>query len=446
MSEIKLHLGDCLEYMKSQPDNFFDSIVTDPPAGIAFMGKDWDKDKGGRDAWIAWMTVIASEAYRVLKPGAHALVWALPRTSHWTATAWEDAGFEVRDRVSHLFGSGFPKSHNISKAIDKMAGAEREVVGQVVRGDVQKAKANGAGYLADPANRNNVKQFGYGVEDKTAPATPEAQQWDGWGTALKPCMEDWWLLRKPIEEKTVAQNVLKHGTGAINIDASRVGFSGSDDEQEMKAANQRRKNSNDRGVDKGVFMASATLKPNDSQGRWPAQLIHDGSDVVLEGFPETKSGKGGGAPGGWQNSYVGGKVTNDETHRIGHNDSGSAARFFYCAKPSKAERDAGCEGMDEHLPLSGRAKTTGNSATLHISGANKPVRNFHPTVKAQALMRYLITLITPPNGKVLDPFMGSGSTGVAAVDLGFDFYGCDSEPEYVEIAKRRIEHAGYRLL
>ena len=180
MSEIKLHLGDCLEYMKSQPDNFFDSIVTDPPAGISFMGKDWDKDKGGRDAWIAWMTVIASEAYRVLKPGAHALVWALPRTSHWTATAWEDAGFEVRDRVSHLFGSGFPKSHNISKAIDKMAGAEREILGESPY-NARRPNPPVSERYAQAGHKANI----------TAPATPEAQQWDGWGTALKPCMEDW---------------------------------------------------------------------------------------------------------------------------------------------------------------------------------------------------------------------------------------------------------------
>ena len=190
-----LYNGDCLDYLKTHPDNMFDSIVTDPPAGIAFMGKDWDKDKGGRDAWIAWMTEIAEECLRVLKPGAHALVWALPRTSHWTATAWEDAGFEVRDRVSHLFGSGFPKSHNISKAIDKMAGAEREVIGinQNVKGrTIREIETLNVG--AGAGNDTSI----------TAPATPEAQQWDGWGTALKPCMEDWWLLRKPIEEKTVA--------------------------------------------------------------------------------------------------------------------------------------------------------------------------------------------------------------------------------------------------
>ena len=214
--------GDSLEILKKLPNNSFDSMVTDPPAGIAFMGKKWDKDKGGRKLWIAWLESIMTEAFRTLKPGAHILVWAIPRTSHWTATAIENAEFEIRDVVTHIFGSGFPKSQNISKAIDKQAGAKREVVGQKIRGDVQKAKISGVTMGAAHANRNNKDIFGYGVENITIPSTDDAKQWDGWGTALKPASEHWILARKPLSEKTIAANVLEHSTGGINIDASRI--------------------------------------------------------------------------------------------------------------------------------------------------------------------------------------------------------------------------------
>ena len=206
--------GDCLEVLSAMPENSIDSIVTDPPAGISFMGKGWDSDKGGRDKWIEWMASIACECRRVLKPGGYALVWSLPRTSHWTAMAWENAGFEPRDQIIHIFGSGFPKSLDIGKAIDKAAGAEhlREFVSKnpADRPYTHTAGETSIGWKSPPR------------PDKTAPATDAAKQWDGWGTALKPAHENWWLFRKSLSEKTVAANVLKHGTGGLNVGGCRV--------------------------------------------------------------------------------------------------------------------------------------------------------------------------------------------------------------------------------
>ena len=207
-----VHVGDNLPILKTLPDNSVDAIVTDPPAGIGFMGKEWDKDKGGRDKWIDWMAEVAAECLRVIKPGGHALVWALPRTSHWTATAWENAGWEPRDRICHIFSTGFPKSANISKQIDRMAGAEREVV------STNPNYRPNSGAIADPKWWQDRSS---GLI--TAPATDAAKQWDGYGTALKPAVEDYWLFRKPIEKGlNIAENVLKWGTGGLNIDGCRV--------------------------------------------------------------------------------------------------------------------------------------------------------------------------------------------------------------------------------
>lgn len=206
--------GDCLAELKKLKPNSIDSLVTDPPAGISFMGKDWDGDKGGRDQWIAWMRDVMAECLRVLKPGAHALVWAIPRTSHWTTTAIEDAGFEIRDVVTHLFGSGFPKSLDVSKAIDKAAGAEREVVSTI-------KKTPSAAKCHEGWERPWAKDKT--TMDITAPSTDAAKQWQGWGTALKPAAEFWVLARKPLSERTVAKNVERWGTGALNIDGCRVG-------------------------------------------------------------------------------------------------------------------------------------------------------------------------------------------------------------------------------
>jgi site-specific DNA-methyltransferase (adenine-specific) len=410
-----------------------DSIVTDPPAGIAFMGKDWDKDKGGRDKWIEWMTTIASECLRVLKPGGHAVVWSLPRTSHWTATAWEDAGFEVRDRIAHVFGSGFPKSLNVSKKIDKMAGAEREVVGKyqlpngqewnLKQSEDESVEGSGGTFTASKRRTLNI----------TAPATSNAEQWEGWGTALKPAIEDWWLFRKPLSEKTVVENVLKWGTGALNIDVSRVPMTNIDKEESAnnwKPDGYKLKNS--------VYeFGTKVVKTEQPKGRWPAQLIHDGSDEVIGMFPKTNGDSPHRTPRGHiaTNGVTSfGTGMNDKPNRT---DSGSTARFFYCAKPSRSERDEGLDDMASKSPAFGNDKGDGLG-----SRQDWLVKNTHPTVKPLALMRYLITLVTPPKGIVLDCFCGSGTTGVAAIQLGFEFIGIDEDKDYCEIAKKRIENYG----
>jgi DNA modification methylase len=386
-SDCKLLHGDCLEQLKTLEPNSVDSLVTDPPAGISFMGKDWDSDKGGRQGWIAWMTEVMTECMRVMKPGAHGLVWAIPRTSHWTATALEDAGFEVRDVVTHLFGSGFPKSLDISKAIDKAAGAEREILGP-----------NKFAHLNGKANVNTFAAAKRA--DETAPATDAAKQWQGWGTALKPASEHWILIRKPCSEKTVAANVLKWGTGAINIDASRVAG------QVPKPFGRVHSK---RGVTPGADLEDNLIEaPEPSPlGRFPANLVLD-EEAAMALDEQSGTLKSGGGDKG--NKTVGAQDYGSNSKTYSTDDyapnTGGASRFFYVAKASKVDK-----GAD----------------------------NTHPTVKSQKLMQYLIKMITPPNGVVLDPFMGSGSTGVACKNLGRKFIGIEMDANYFSIAKRRID-------
>lgn len=399
-----LHHGDCLQVLKSLPDCSVDSVVTDPPAGINFMGKEWDQAKLGRDRWIDWLEERMRECFRVLKPGGHALVWALPRTSHWTATACEDAGFEIRDMIYHIFGTGFPKSMDISKAIDKSAGKTREVIG------VDPARA---GRLVNQIGEYETDagwSAGNRSADITAPATPEAAQWEGWGTALKPSVENWILCRKPVEG-TVAANVLKYGTGGLNIDGCRIGVgdpvSGGGNNFDAWRSGQDR---DDRPSLHKVPTEGHT------KGRFPAHLIHDGSDEVLAGFPNSKDGvavqrNGGGQKIGGDGIYQGSKgLTRPDT---GYGGEGSAARFFYCSKASKKDRN---EGLPEG------------------------VKSSHPTVKNTDLMQYLCRLITPPGGIVLDPFAGSFSTGKAAIKEGFRFIGIEAEREYFDVGVQRIRH------
>lgn len=391
-----IYQGDCLEVLKTLPDKSVDSVVTDPPAGIGFMGKDWDHHKGGRDQWIAWLASILKECNRVLKPGGHALVWSIPRTSHWTGMACEDAGFEVRDQISHIFGSGFPKSHNVSKAIDKMAGVEREAKPIIdVSTGKPKSEDIGGGW-----KMTSEKYVHYPVGENSCDL---AKQWDGWGSALKPSREDWWLVRKPLSEKTLAQNVVKHGTGALNIDGTRI---------ELQNVTS-------------------------TQGRWPSHTLFDenAAEVLDEQSGILKSG------GGIKNP-VGGALTWKKSSN--HQDSGyqepsvgGASRFFYVAKASKRERNKGCEDLPEK---SCGMMEDDNYAIKTGSGNLRDTKrqNFHPTVKPIKLMEYLIKLITPPGGTVLDPFMGSGSTGVAAKNLGMSFIGIEQNEEYFQIAQKRI--------
>jgi site-specific DNA-methyltransferase (adenine-specific) len=417
---IQLYYGDCREVVASLADCSVDSIVTDPPAGISFMGKGWDHNKGGRDAWVSWLTEVMRECLRVLKPGGHALVWSLPRTSHWTGWAIESAGFEVRERISHLFSTGFPKSLNVSKAIDGVIGTQGK--GFIVAGDDGRA----AEFKQDHSKRAD---YGYLYQ----PATDAAKQWSGWGTALKPACEDWWLCRKPIEG-TIAENVLRHGTGGLNIDGCRI--------EGVKPQVTQGINSNPTSFN---VATERRLSGDPSIGRWPSNICHDGSDEVLAGFPDSQDGIAVQRNGGGQ-ALFGGIAGN--TNQVGARSDqgfgggGSAARFFYCSKSSQEDRN---KGLDD-LPLRSAGEVTDRkdgSAGLdspragagRISGS----RNFHPTCKSTRLMRYLCRLITPPNGLILDPFCGSGSTGKAAVLEGFRAILIDISPDYCELAKHRIQ-------
>lgn len=458
---MNLLKGDCLEVLKTLPDNSVDSLVTDPPAGIGFMGKEWDHHKGGRKEWIAWMTEVMTECLRVMKPGAHGLVWAIPRTSHWTGAALEDAGFEVRDVVTHLFGSGFPKSMDISKAIDKAAGAEREVLGLKLFADGQ--TYNGGELSGRAGMMSEGKPRGPALE--TAPATDDAKQWQGWGTALKPASEHWILVRKPCSEKTVAANVLKWGCGGINIDACRIPHAGAEDKAAAAAASQRScRDQNEGRSAYGQFNDGAGSIPGFmaklDAGRFPANLVlshnpdcEDDQCVLgcAAAMLDAQSGrtKSTAAMRGTVGRHDAGSPGTERRKEYsnsvrGHEDSGGASRFFYCAKTSTSERNAGLEGMPD---TEGRRNfSSGMEYKLQANGTRTsieqhPVKNHHPTVKPQKLMRYLCRLITPPKGTVLDPFMGSGSTGVAAKAEGFDFIGIEREAEYIAIAERRIANA-----
>jgi DNA modification methylase len=403
---IELHLGDCLEILSTMPEMSVDAIVTDPPYGLSFMGKKWDYDVPDEAVW--------QECLRVLKPGGHLLCFAGTRTQHRMAVRIEDAGFEIRDMIAWVYGSGFPKSLDVSKAIDKAAGAEREVVGQS-NGGLHRGSGSTVGSF--------TKQHAI-----TAPATDAARQWDGWGTALKPALEPITVARKPLIG-TVAENVLRYGTGAINVDGCRVGEFCNTTLSGMQRWNDYR-----HGHEK--YLTEQIVKI--ANGRFPANFIHDGSDEVVGLFPVTKPSKATQRGSVKIFEQGEGQWIGESTQR-GHDDSGgSAARFFYCAKASKADRDEGCEGMEARF-----APTMGNGigGKEHDPETGTPKRNHHPTVKPTDLMRYLCRLITPPGGIVLDPFMGSGSTGKAAVLEGFNFIGIERELEYIEIAKARIHAA-----
>lgn len=407
MKKPELLNGDCLDVLAWIEPNSIDALVTDPPAGINFMNKEWDHNKGGREQWVTWMTSVMKLAHAAMKPGAHGLIWALPRTSHWTATALEDAGFEVRDVVTHLFGSGFPKSLNISKAIDKAAGAERPIVGA-------NPNHRGTSQMKNPY----TKALGQnGVITSAASAASAA--WDGWGTALKPASEHWILVRKPLSEKTVAANVLKYGTGAINIDASRIVI-------DPKDPNQRPNGSKplSEGGETSMFKMGGrnpayggnTLAMD--QGRFPANLVLSHTPYCEDDQCDLECA----------------------VKALDVQAAQGVSRFFYCAKISSSERNAGLEGMPEKK-WDFRDNETSHKSAHAGAGRLSPNSNHHPTVKSKKLMSYLIKMVTPPNGTVLDPFMGSGSTGVAAKECGFDFIGIEKEHEYFEIAKKRIGHA-----
>lgn len=423
MKNYRIIQGDNLESMREMPDNSVDSIVTDPPYGLSFMAKRWDYDVPSVETW--------REAIRVLKPGGHLLAFGGSRTYHRLVIPIEDAGFEIRDQIMWLYGSGFPKSHNVAKAIDKAAGAEPNVRGyQVMTGSSRRTvdgKSLGAAVSSSAAPAERVPT----TIPLTEPATPDAQKWDGWGTALKPAHEPIVVARKPLIG-TVAANVLEHGTGAMNIDACRVpsdaatGWGGA------------RGFKNTHEASKSGGMGSGDARPVD--GRWPANVIHDGSAEVVAHMPTTGPSR--------KSDAFPGKIWGDQSLRgmegvvAGHDDNGgSVARYFYSAKASKHDRDEGLENFDENTAGERTGRKEGSAGINAYAGATGPARNIHPTVKPTDLMRYLCRLVTPPGGVVLDPFCGSGSTGKAALLEGFRFVGLELDPDYARIAEARLAHA-----
>jgi site-specific DNA-methyltransferase (adenine-specific) len=384
IGDATLYCGDSLEIVPGLPfvGDLVDSVVTDPPYGLSFMGKRWDYDVPSEALWAAVL--------EALKPGAHLLVFAGTRTQHRMAVRIEDAGFEIRDMIAWVYGSGFPKSLDVSKAIDKAAGAEREVIGPNPNGRPNMVRVE-ASVLAPRVDA-----------PLTAPATDAARQWAGWGTALKPALEPITVARKPLSG-TVAETVLKHGTGALNVDGCRVGR----DTDDVSGWSQSgSKASENRAMSGGNYARDA--KP-DAEGRWPANLIHDGGDEAAGLL-------------------------------------GEAARFFYSPKASKRDRDEGLEGMARKASAASEFRPNHTEKAAQGEDGNPygrwgPRQNNHPTVKPTELMRYLCRLVTPPGGVVLDPFMGSGSTGKGAMLEGFRFIGIERDPDYFEIACRRIEAA-----
>lgn len=456
---VVLHQADCRDVLRGLADNSIDSVVTDPPyalvsiqkrfgkpgsapakgndaymrASAGFMGANWDNGE------TAFSEEFWAEVLRVLKPGGHVVAFSGTRTYHRMAVAIEDAGFEIRDQLGWVYGSGFPKSHDVSKAVDRHLGAEREKVRVT---NVRNPKATGGGKDGmDGASRPWIEaalERGYHEKAGDEPATPQSAEWQGWGTALKPAWEPIALARKPLIG-TVAENVLAYGTGALNIDGCRVAYDMSDTNPatnplHRKLAGYANGNAADTGSSSfSLKDGSGERNPNEL-GRWPANICHDGSDEVLAAFPDrdgassnSRSGVGGIAAEG-----LGARPVTP-----GRNDSGSAARFFYCAKASRADRDAGLSGMATATVSDGRAVAADNA---YQRGKTERA-NIHPTVKPTTLMQWLCRLVTPPGGIILDPFMGSGSTGKAAVLEGFQFIGCEREDEYMPIAVARIAWA-----
>ena len=385
---IDIRIGDMRVSLDEMEPNSIDSCVTDPPYHLAsivkrfgaegaapakskqsgvyerssrgFMGQTWD----GGD--VAFRPETWAKVLRVLKPGAHLLAFAASKNAHRLFCAVEDAGFEIRDTIMWLYGSGFPKSHNLEG------------------------------------------------------------EWGGWGTALKPAYEPIVVARKPLIG-TVAANVMAHGVGALNVDVCRVG------------TDENRSRDNSKCAPDSFFGGKARINQViDNAGRWPANVIHDGSDEVLAGFPDAKGQQG--VTGRRSQGAVYGAVTATGEGAAPRGDEGSAARFFYCAKASKSDRNEGCESLPLKVAggMSGRSDGSMGSITYN--------NNNHPTVKPTDLMRYLCRLVTPPNGVILDPFMGSGSTGKAAMLEGFRFIGCEMKEDYAEIAKARIEAAASAAL
>ena len=390
---------DCLEGMRELEENSVDAIVTDPPYGISMMGKDWDKGVPGIPYW--------QEALRVAKPGAHLLAFGGTRTHHRLMVAIEDAGWELRDCCMWVFGGGFPKSLDVGKAIDKMAGAEREIIGIKKKTPLSTGRTNPGWVRPSHYNEDGSTKTEMIV---TAPATDAAKQWDGWGTSLKPAYEIVILARKPLDG-TVAETVLKWGCGGINIDGCRVEIQDQDPGKKNWHKNRPSYKEYSHESPHGLY---GSCKPRATSqnplGRWPANLLLDeaAADLLDQQSGTLKSGANPARRGSAKFKTCYGEFKGQESCTVHRGaNSGGASRFFYCAKASKNER---CGSL-------------------------------HPTVKPLALMRYLCRLVTPPGGLILDPFLGSGTTAVAAVHEGFHYLGFEINPAYCADAERRIAEA-----
>jgi site-specific DNA-methyltransferase (adenine-specific) len=445
---MKLINADCIQAMREMAENSIDSIVTDPPYELGFMGKKWDS------SGIAFNVEVWKQALRVLKPGGHLLAFSGSRTYHRMVVAIEDAGFEIRDQIMWIYGSGFPKSHDISKGIDKRAGVERVVVGEKISPD-------GIPYSARIVNKSGPQVGGNAYGDfqgdgnqLTAPTTDKAKQWEGWGTALKPAHEPIVVARKPLIG-TVAENVLEHGVGGLNIDGCRIGTEklGGGTMPNLRDVGAMSKQAT--GIDKLSFgqnpRPASRLKQEQYTGRWPANIIFDEQAAKLVDEQSGISKSQGGRIGKKETSNIDfGLSGKYEKGDPGFGDTGGASRFFYCAKASKRDRNEGLDNLPEIQTTGGGGLTAelredGSFETASAGGKYGSVKakqtNFHPTVKPTSLMRYLVRLVTPPNGLVLDPFMGSGSTGKACALEHFDFVGIELNAEYIKICEARIENA-----
>jgi site-specific DNA-methyltransferase (adenine-specific) len=418
--------GHVLDRLAELDSDSVDSIVTDPPYELGFMGKAWDS------TGIAYSVPMWRECLRVLKPGGHLLAFGGSRTYHRVACAIEDAGFEVRDQMQWIYGSGFPKSLDVSKAIDKRLGAQREITKEASAPYFRGKNIDWDGRSSPDRERRDV------------PITAAAAAAAGWGTALKPAHEPICMARKPFLG-TVAQNVQRWGTGALNIDGCRIEGDkpGHGPRPDIRGGNYRpgESSSERRYTESGSTNFAATPGPRggDPLGRWPANVLHDGSDEVVQLFPEDAGAQ---APVTVRNgdkfrSVFGEFAGNvDEAGSTFQGDSGSAARFFYCPKADREERNRGCEHLGKKpMNWSSGVQSPG---TFQAEGTDRTSENYWPTVKPVELMRYLCRLVTPPGGTVLDILMGSGSTGIAALLENFDFIGIDNDPGAVTIAGCRI--------
>lgn len=383
---VTFYQGSCLKVMKNMESNSVDAVVTDPPYGLSFMGKKWDYDVPSVGVW--------EECLRVLKPGGYLLAFAGTRTQHRMAVNIEDAGFEIRDMIAWVYGSGFPKNHNIGKAVDELQGNEREVIGKGECGyNVSISKKR-----KEQGHRPNLTKT-----KKEFNLTKGNSEWEGWGTNLKPALEPITVAMKP-KEGTFAENCLKWGVGGINIDDCRVG---TEIMNNRPAGNKAGGNS----LNMSVIGMPQDIDETTSQGRFPANLIHDGSDEVVSLFPDSSK---------------------DNRYDMGGT---SASRFFYCAKASKKERNLGCEELETKKGGSYEFRQDGSS-----DGKIPSNKNNHPTVKPVDLMEYLVKLVSREGAIVLDPFAGSGTTGLACINLKRNCIGIEKEEKYCEIIKKRCEH------